>query len=133
MPDVPDNKPEQPENPGSDDNTENSFETDILSRLRDIPRSKSPFQARQEDPDPEPDEEFWAIFSMITHTGERFVINACFRNTQHYNAEMHKFETAKNVHVVLKDVNGESIVIKRDMLLHVLPSGQQEVPDKKSW
>jgi hypothetical protein len=136
MPDLPENKPEQPENHQNDDSSNvDPFDTDILSRLRDIPRPKSPFQARLDEvePEPEPDEEFWAIFSMITPTGERFVINACFRNSQHYNAEMHKFETSKNIHIVLKDANGESIVIKRDLLLHVLPYGQQEVPDKKHW
>ena len=94
----------------------------------------SPFSRHTSNPpveDNDPIEEFWATFSMITHSGERFSINICFRNRQHYNAEMHKFETAKNIHVTLKDINGESVVIKREMLLHVMPAEVAEHPSKK--
>lgn len=124
---------EVPKQPDSE-NDANEPEFDILSRLME-----QPLRARhREFPKPEtpveddPIDEFWAAFSMITHTGERFTINVCFRNRNHYNTQMHKFETAKNVHVVLQDINDESVVIKRDVLLHVLP-GQEEITTKKKW
>ncbi|MFZ4816548.1 MAG: hypothetical protein ACOYL5_18580 [Phototrophicaceae bacterium] len=82
-------------------------------------------------PEQDPLEDFWASFAMITHTGERFMINVCFRNRQHYNAEMHKFETAKNQHVTLRDASDEAVVIKRDLLLYVLPEAYDEIPNRK--
>ncbi len=107
---------------------------DILSRLREK-EAEHPRRFRQAGEaatEPEPDEDFWAVFSMITHTGERFELRVCFSGREHYNTQMHRLETAKNTHVVLKDANDESVVIKRDMLLHVLPSGQGET-DGRSW
>ncbi len=106
---------------------------DIVSRLREK-ETEPPRRFRQanETTEPEPDTDFWAVFSMITHTGERFELRVCFKGREHYNTEMHRLETAKNTHVVLKDANEESVVIKRDMLLHVLPSGQADV-DERPW
>jgi len=116
--------------PQSDDDEPN--ERDILSRLHEKrperPRSLFPPLEKEE---PEPEEDFWAAFSMMTHTGERFVIRVCFRGKAHYNTQMSRLETAKNTHIVLKDVNDESVVIKREILLHVLPSGQDEIDDRR--
>jgi len=123
-------------NPNKPDSDKSDFEVDILSRLREVPRPHQKFPRRAEDPiedEEEPEEDFWATFSMITHTGERFVINVCFASRRAYNTEMKKFETAKNVHIVLQDVNGESVVIKREMLLHVLPQSNEELPERKRW
>lgn len=127
MSDIP-NKPHQPD----DNRNEPELDELPLPPLKPNPFIRRPEPRIEENNDPI--EEFWAAFAMITHTGERFVVNVCFRNKAHYNAEMHKFETAKNIHIVLKDINGESVVIKRDMLLHVLPDGvDEETDDKKSW
>lgn len=122
MPDAPNDNP----NKDNDD-----YEVDIFSRLREMPKKPKPtFPPTPEPEDDEPEEDFWATFSMITHTGERFAINVCFRSRKHYNAEMHKFETAKNSHVVVRDANDEAVVVKRDILLYILPHGSEEMPDK---
>lgn len=107
---------------------------DIVGRLREkeAERPRRFRQASEAAAEAEPAADFWAVFSMITHTGERFELRVCFNGREHYNTEMHRLETAKNTHVVLKDANDESVVIKREMLLHVLPSGQGE-PDGHSW
>lgn len=129
MPDTPNDNNSTPENDSGD------FEVDLFQRITN--NTSSPFTRRLEPPPPppkeDPIEEYWATFGMITHTGERFNITACFRNRGHYNAEMHKFDTAKNIHIVLRDINDESIVIKRDQLLHVLPATLEEIPEKKKW
>jgi hypothetical protein len=110
-------------------------ETD-LDLLQRLPAS-SPFARHPSNPatpEDEPIEEFWAVFSMITHTGDRFSLSVCFRNRQHFNLQMKKFETAKNMHIVLKDINDESVVIKRDMLLHVLPEDHDTpATDNRPW
>jgi hypothetical protein len=122
MPDAPNDNPNQ-------DNDD--FEVDIFSRLREMPKKPQPnFQPTADAEEDEPEEDFWATFSMITHTGERFAINVCFSSRKHYNAEMHKFETAKNAHVAIRDVNDETVLIKRDILLYVLPYGNEERLDK---
>ena len=126
MPDTPESAP----NPENDNNKDT--DVDLFNRLP----SPSPFRRANSFTTPEEDdpiEEFWVTFSMITHTGERFVLTACFRNRKHFNAEMHKFETAKNMHIVLKDINDEAIVIKRDALLHVLPAKSDTTEDRKPW
>lgn len=122
--------------PPADDGRTPSFDDNPFRSP--ITTTHSPFVQRESrvetQPDPDPIEEFWASFAMITHTGERFTISVCFRNRKHYNTEMRKFESAKNIHIVLKDINEESVVIKRDMLLHILPEGVEEQPEgKKRW
>ncbi len=128
MPDTPENTPKPPES-----NNNNHDDIDILSRLREAPKPLPRYQPKPPPPPEEPEEDFWAAFSMMTHTGERFTINVCFRSKKHYNTEMHKFETAKNAHIVLTDANGESVVIKREILLHVLPQGTEESIEKRKW
>ena len=124
MPEIPNDKPD-PEKDNSD--------VDLLRRLPVAPISPFRRPVKPEPKEEEPIEEFWAVFSMMTQTGERFSINVCFRNRQHYNSQMSKFETAKNIHIVLHDINDESVVIKRDILLHVLPVTIEEISDKKRW
>ena len=100
----------------SDENPPESV--DVLDRLAAF--------ARELDFEEEQEEDFWAVFSMMLPSGERFSLNLCFRSRHHYNTEMMKFQTAKNLHVVLRDANDESVVIKRDLLVYVLPQGIKE-------
>jgi hypothetical protein len=126
MPETPDKKP------NSDNDNNKDIDVDLFSRLPAPSPFRRPFPppaAEEEDPI----EEFWVNFSMITHTGERFSLSACFRNRKHFNAEMHKFETAKNMHIVLRDINDEALVIKRDALLHALPADVDSPENRKPW
>ncbi len=127
MPDKPDKTPD----PDNDNNQET--DVDLFSRLPAPSPFRRPFPAAPVEEEEDPIEEFWVTFSMITHTGERFSLTACFRNRKHFNAEMHKFETAKNMHIVLRDINDEAIVIKRDALLHVLPAETDATENLKPW
>jgi hypothetical protein len=125
--------PEKPQDNNAKPDNDGDVDVDLFRRLP----SSSPFtrHASNESKKAEDDpiEEFWTTFSMITHTGERFTLTVCFRNKKHFNAEMHKFETAKNMHVVLKDINDESIVLKRDALLHILPAELEDIQNPRKW
>jgi len=121
-----DNPENNPEKKGDDE------DLDLFSRLA---TTAPPPRVRPAKPAPEEDliDEFWATFALITPTGERYTLSICFRNKAHYNSQMQRFETAKNLHIVLKDINDESVVIKRDLLLHVLPAEVDEAQPDKQW
>lgn len=98
---------QQPSLTGNEEPNEKQLPNSLLKR---------PTATLEEEPD------FWARFEMMTATGQRFSLDVCFKGRNHYNSEMMKLQTANNMHVVLRDANDESIVVKRDTVLYVLPS-----------